>query len=120
LAHLGSCTLGEEIVYSPKPFPSPPFPANWPTSDVDAPMWAGTAGAGDDNHQVPGNGVFVTPYSDATGTGSQMYWYECNCSGGTRFILDGPYSIVRRVYFDGGVWKYSVSKAGYSSSMTLP
>jgi hypothetical protein len=123
LKDLRFCSMGEDVTYATKPFPSPPFPSNWPTTDnIDHNMWdiRATQGSGSDSHGVPGDGIFHTPYSTSEGIATQNYWYRCGCEGNVKTTMDGPLPIERRVIFENGHWKYSVSKSGTSDSLDLP
>jgi hypothetical protein len=62
----------------------------------------------------------VTPYQNAKVGITQTYWYNCPCAGGSDVTMGGSFTIVRTVAQDGGVWKYTVSKAGHSLTKTIP
>jgi hypothetical protein len=79
LSDLANCTVGESLTYSPNPWPSPPFGANIPgaANPVRNVFKSGKDGFFSDNHNF--GGTWVTPYTAATVTATQRYWYSCPC-----------------------------------------
>jgi len=116
-ADLSACEMGERVSgYTANPFPSPPFKAGLSPSDPTELSFEATRDA-EDNHQTPG--PFVTPFTGATVTASQIYRYRCPCNNNNAWVtLMGPHDIVRTVTENGsGGWKFVISKSGSSATI---
>jgi hypothetical protein len=127
LSDLAACSLWENLLYNPRPFDSPPFPADWPDPDwnqhsnPDSFVFGvnPVGGVLSDGHNPPGAGTWVTPYTTSTGTIAQYYEFSCPCfNSGAKTVVDGPYTITRTVTQNpNSTWKYTVTKAGASATV---
>ena len=119
LGDLSQCSVGEKVVYpgvgdyAPS---SPPFNQSFrnPTI-IDLPA---TDGALIDNHRTSGG--FITPYSAASFTASQVYRYKCPCKNhGLAVDFGSSIDIVRTVSQIGQTsqYKFLITKSGSSATI---
>ncbi len=78
----------------------------------------------DQGNPPPVDTVIVKPYQTASYTSTQDWKFNDSATGEVGVELLGPLTITRRVFQDytslGYPWTYSVSKSGYSNTLTLP
>ena len=116
LAHLAHCQVGERVHYSPWPVPIPPWSDN-PIQDFVANVPASDGGF-DDPHST---GFPITPFSQSTTIGSQIYRHNCRCAIGAPewTTLHTPFGgIVRSIDSNGnGTWRFTITKSGVQNGV---
>lgn len=124
LTGLEDCKVGERVDYpsgdDPYVWPRPPWDHR--TYNPTELLFPATDGSFQDTHE-PGD--FIVPYMAKPFSATQNYVYHCdNCmESGVCFVLEGPLSINRQVYWvvpPDSTWRYKVEKSGDSAQMDLP
>src|SRR4051812_24020367 len=113
LQDLSTCAIGEDLSYSPTPWPNPPrIPT--PGGGENTFGQIGPNGFVDDS-TVPGS--LQAPYASASVSGQQIIWYRCGCyMSGSKYYIQGPHAVDRFVSPNGnGRWKYNASKHGVTA-----
>jgi hypothetical protein len=104
------------VHYSPWPVPRPPWSDN-PIQDYVANVPA-SDGALDDPHST---GFPITPYSQSTFVGSQIYRHNCRCAIGAPewTTLHEPFGgLVRSIDSNGnGTWRFTITKSGVQNGV---
>ncbi len=114
MAHLSRCQIGEEVHYSPWPWPVPPFnPNQLPNPHIiNVPA---TWGEFADVHDTAR--PFLSPYSATTVNGRQIYRHDCSCglTPGWETLFEPFPGIDRGFSLRSDGWWFTITKSGLSS-----
>ena len=117
---LSGCTVGESVYYPN--YSTTPYIWSLPmvqstTNPTVVPGPATSAGFTDTN-SPPDH--YQTPYSSTSFSATQRFWWSCtNYNNGATQVLYPDATITRTILFST-VWKYQITKQGYTNTFNLP